>query len=319
MNISFFDLILNYLLYSKWIKNFTKIRTFLTYRRLYRNYLSVIMHVIINKYPIKGIIRNGASIVFPGYLEVLVFEGRYKGFEYDIPNDSLTLTKRSFGNAKTITFHGGISNGDLRAIFIDNIYQSLPVKNKTVIDIGANIGDSAIYFALHGAARIICIEPFPKNHDLADQNIKLNGFNNVSLILAGCSGRRGEVSIDVNSYFQTGNVFFLKDFKRGIKVPLLSLEDILNENNLHSNGSVILKMDCEGCEYESILSADEDTLQKFSHILIEYHHGYKDLKEKLQKSGFKVSVTRPILVTRFYDQDNQSLKFAVGNIFARRE
>jgi hypothetical protein len=78
-------------------------------------------------------------------------------------------------------------------------------------------------------------------------------------------------------------------------------------------------MDCEGCEYESILNANENTLQKFSHILIEYHHGYKDLKEKLEKSGFKVSVTRPILVTRFYDQNNSELKFAVGNIFAKRE
>jgi hypothetical protein len=51
-------------------------------------------------------------------------------------------------------------------------------------------------------------------------------------------------------------------------------------------------MDCEDCEYESILSAYIDTLQKFSHMLVEYHRGYRDLKEKLQSSGFIVSVSR---------------------------
>jgi FkbM family methyltransferase len=277
------------------------------------------MHVFANKYPINVIIRNGTTITFRNYLELQVYDGRDKGFEYDIPNDSVTLTEHFFGNMDVITIYGGVSNGDLRGIFIDKIYQDLPVRNKTVIDIGANIGDSAIFFALNGAARIIGIEPFPTNYELAEKNIKLNKLNNVSLKLAGCSNQRGEVNIDVDSYNQTGKVFLVKDYKRGIKVPLLTLEDILDENNIHSDGSIILKMDCEGCEYESILSADENTLQKFSHILIEYHHGYKDLKEKLQRSSFEVSVTRPILVTRFYDQDNPSLKFEVGNIFARRK
>jgi hypothetical protein len=56
-----------------------------------------------------------------------------------------------------------------------------------------------------------------------------------------------------------------------------------------------MKMDCEDCEYETILSASEQTLQKFSYMIVEYHHGYKNLKYKLEKSGFNVSVTRPRL------------------------
>jgi len=318
LNISLFDLILNYLRYLKRIRNFVKIRTFLTYRRIYLNYISVIMHVFTEKYPIKAILKNGTLVVLRNYLEVQVFDGRHKGFECDIPNDSVTLATRSFGNENTITIYGGVSNGDMRGIFIDNIYQNLPVKNKTVIDIGANIADSAIFFALCGATKIICIEPFPKNYEIAKKNIKLNNLNNISIILAGCSNRRGEIKIDVDSDYEAGKLFIVKDFKTGIKVSLLTLQDILNENNLDSDGSIILKMDCEGCEYESILSADENTLQRFSHILIEYHYGYKDLKEKLQRSGFKVSVTRPKLISRFHDLDGQKLKFAVGYIYAER-
>jgi hypothetical protein len=53
--------------------------------------------------------------------------------------------------------------GDIIGIFVDNPYEDLSVKNKTVVDIGGNIADSAIYFALWGANKIVCIEPLPKN------------------------------------------------------------------------------------------------------------------------------------------------------------
>ena len=41
--------------------------------------------------------------------------------------------------------------GDIIGIFVDNAYEDLSMKNKTVIVIGGNIADSAIYFALCGA------------------------------------------------------------------------------------------------------------------------------------------------------------------------
>jgi Methyltransferase FkbM domain len=53
----------------------------------------------------------------------------------------------------------------------------------------------------------------------------------------------------------------------------MTLEDILNKYNA-PNGKTVLKMDCEGAEYEIILSATVDTLLRFSHLLIEYHYGY---------------------------------------------
>jgi len=37
---------------------------------------------------------------------------------------------------------------------------------------------------------------------------------------------------------------------------------------------VPLKMDCEGCEYESILIKNDETLKIFKRIQLEYHYGY---------------------------------------------
>lgn len=47
-----------------------------------------------------------------------------------------------------------------------------------------------------------------------------------------------------------------------------------------------MKIDCEGCEYELILSTDEGTLARFDEIILEYHAGYLNLINKLRNCGF---------------------------------
>jgi hypothetical protein len=82
-------------------------------------------------------------------------------------------------------------------------------------------------------------------------------------------------------------------------------------------------MDCEGYEYDIILSATVDILRQFSYIQIEYHYGYKNLKEKLEKCGFNVSFSRP---HAFYIQTQRNMvtKYAKRNwvyldyIYAKR-
>jgi hypothetical protein len=69
-------------------------------------------------------------------------------------------------------------------------------------------------------------------------------------------------------------------------------------------------MDCEGCEYDVIFSSSKETLKRFSHIQIEYHYGYKNLKEKLEKCGFSVKVTRPVI-------NPLNRKYQVGYINAK--
>ncbi|MGH9926963.1 MAG: FkbM family methyltransferase, partial [Nitrososphaeraceae archaeon] len=81
------------------------------------------------------------------------------------------------------------SNGDVFNIFYKKEYEFLPVKDKVVIDIGANIADSSIYFAMNGAKKVIALEPFPKNFEIAQKNIAMNGFTDkVELLNAGCCG-----------------------------------------------------------------------------------------------------------------------------------
>jgi len=175
-----------------------------------------------------------------------------------------------------------------------NEYKTLPVKGKTVIDIGSNIGGSLIYFALRDAYKIIGFEPYPKSHNLSIKNITINGFSDkITAVLAGCSGKSGYLTIDPNFESDAGSQ--LHEFQNGIQVPLLTLLDIVKKFDVPQDSA--LKIDCEGYEYDIILSTPSEVLGKFSHILIEYHYGYKNLKKKLENCGFRVSTTTPWATT----------------------
>ena len=180
-------------------------------------------------------------------------------------------------------------NGEIVNIFVRDIYRNFPARGKIVIDVGANIADSCIYFVLHGAKRVIGIEPLFKNYELAKRNIKLNNFaNRITLILAGCSARPGSAKVMVSGAEGIGQQIS-RGLNNRIAVPLLTLEEILQQNNV-SNEETALKMDCEGCEYDVILSTPNKVLRSFTNILIEYHYGYRGIKEKLEKCNFDISL-----------------------------
>ena len=63
---------------------------------------------------------------------------------------------------------------------------------------------------------------------------------------------------------------------------LLTLQKIFEDYNLPNDA--VLKMDCEGCEYDSILKTSRDVLRKFANIQLEYHYGFRNLSEKLKRA-----------------------------------
>jgi FkbM family methyltransferase len=172
----------------------------------------------------------------------------------------------------------------LSSCFINDDYRFLPVKGKIVIDIGANVGDSTIYFAINGAQKVIALEPFPIMFTWAQKNVEENNLKNVILLQAGCSSNVDTMIIDP----EISNVgAILKETKRGVTVPLTTLENILVNHDIES---AVLKMNCEGCEYDVILSSPQSVIKKFSHILIAFHNGYHDLERRLLESNFTITI-----------------------------
>lgn len=169
-------------------------------------------------------------------------------------------------------------------VFCKEAYSILDVKDSIVIDIGAFIADSSIYFAVRGAKRVIGLEPNPFTYSLALENVKINGLENIVTVLNAGYGKDEVLRIKDQ---RVSGRDVLSTSNKDNTIELLSLSTIISKFNLE--GRLLLKMDCEGCEY-NLINEDHNTLRKFSQIVMEYHHGYEELKKLLEKLGFEVYI-----------------------------
>jgi len=152
-------------------------------------------------------------------------------------------------------------------VFDEESYKFLNVKNKNILDIGAFIGDSPIYFILKGAKKVYAIEPHPDAYNEIIENIKLNNMEDKIIpINMGISYEKDYITINIMDVNNVAGSFFNSNNK-GIKIPAGKLSDIIDKYNIDAQ---ILKMDCEGCEYDIILK-DYDTIKEFDEIGFEYH------------------------------------------------
>jgi FkbM family methyltransferase len=150
--------------------------------------------------------------------------------------------------------------------FEEKQWDFLNVQNKSVLDIGAFVGDSPIYFILKGAKKVYVVEPHPDAYNEMLENIKLNNMGDKIIpINIGINYDNGYVSIYKSVPDTQGAL--LKPEEKGIKASAGKLSEIIDKYNIDAQ---ILKMDCEGCEYDIILK-DYDTIKEFEEIGFEYH------------------------------------------------
>ena len=184
---------------------------------------------------------------------------------------------------------------------LDRDYEENCVQIKddwTVVDIGAGIGDFAISVAKeHPNCRVYACEPFPESFRLFKENIRLNAVQNVSEFQIAIGSSSAEMTLSTTGeavQHTTTDSTVARTAASRIKVQSLSLCDFFEVNCIeHCN---FLKLDCEGCEFEILLNAGLEILQKIDHICLEYHDGFtefshQDLLNHLEQNGFRVAST----------------------------
>jgi FkbM family methyltransferase len=302
-NVSLVDRVVAYAGFFK-----AKVSTVKVYHRAYRNFVSVIWNLVRKRFPIVAVLKNNISLVVRNETELafIAYAQFYDRIHLDMDSKLVTLSYPiSERNSKylDLKFFGAMESGDIIHIFFQNIYRNLPMHGKKIIDIGAQIGDSAIYFAINGADKVVAVEPLDKNFRIATQNISLNDVSEkVSVIRAACSNETMKLSS------RSDHVQPEKS-----DIPVITLEEIIKRIDIDEQEGLILKMDCEGYEYQIILSSKDETLRRFSHIQIEYHSGYSNLKNRLQDLGFEVSITRPVALRHSNSkQENMISKYKHG-------
>lgn len=189
-------------------------------------------------------------------------------------------------NKKAYHIGGYNSSATIFSTFILKDWNKLRVKGRTVLDIGGYVGDTAIYFAAKGAKRVIVYEAFPYSFKIAKKNINQNNLSDiVEINNCALGGMNSFITIDPN--YINDNESKVVAFSDGIKIPVITLKDIVEKYNINEG---CLKLNCEGCEYEVFDNIDIETLQKFSEIHMHYHANKSPLIKKLKLAGFKVKV-----------------------------
>lgn len=146
----------------------------------------------------------------------------------------------------------------------------IDLRGKEVVDVGAYVGDSTLYFLYKGAEKVIAIELHPHAYEELLYNLEINGVKDkVIAINAALGGRRGycRIPTDLDIDVTIGFNYLDRSIKEGVDVEIITLEDVLR----HVKEPYLLKMDCEGCEYE-VINYNFNLLTKFKYIFLEYHN-----------------------------------------------
>lgn len=169
------------------------------------------------------------------------------------------------------------------------------LKKPSIIDIGAHVGTFCIYSAKKiPNAQIFSYEPDKKNYEKLVKNLQINDISSVKAFNFAVGKSKGKSFLhpmNEEGFGSVGSTLINNEFE-AVEVSCLTLKDILTENKIENCD--LLKMDCEGSEFEIILNSDTEILRKIKSIAMEYHesenHNREELSSFLQDQKFMVNV-----------------------------
>jgi FkbM family methyltransferase len=225
--------------------------------------------------------RDGSSLALPPKLYGLLLNGLLDGLLEDvrckegavaakgftIPIRELSTSELAlealkrgwrYDEGHRCWFRGDVKFKHMRhyvlEVFDHEEYKYVDVDGRLVVDIGAGYGETAIYFLKRGARQVIAVEPCPKLFKEMVENLRLNEVEDrVVPINAAISSTPRVISVECPGERATANV--------------ITLGELIRKYDLRGG---VLKMDCEGCEYDVILN-DYEHVRLFDEVYFEYH------------------------------------------------
>jgi FkbM family methyltransferase len=182
---------------------------------------------------------------------------------------------------------------------------------ETIIDLGANIGLSAVYFKTkYPNAKVIAVEPEVHNYHLMVKNI--SGLNNVYTLCNAIWYEDKDLGIfDAGR----GEYGFRVVEPQGTQVGVttgITINDIVKKYNLTSID--ILKVDIEGAEKELFSHNYQEWLPKVRCIMIELHDGDHPgcttaVFRAIANREFNLFCQGENLIISFYDNKSNTVQY----------
>ncbi|MBE0612752.1 MAG: FkbM family methyltransferase [Burkholderiales bacterium] len=187
------------------------------------------------------------------------------GFLYPSPIGGIRLAVRANDGSDSFIF------GE---VFQHNYYRlGLPTQPKTILDVGANTGFTAVYFArTYTSARLACVEPIPANVRVLRRNLELNAVT-ADVFPVAITVEDGRVLMEILAKDYGHRIFDGTSSARveTLEVDALSIKTI--QKRLGWSRIGLLKVDIEGYE-KKLFSADCSWLWLVDAMCIECHEGF---------------------------------------------
>jgi FkbM family methyltransferase len=170
-----------------------------------------------------------------------------------------------------------------------------------IIDIGANIGVFAVFAATSAPdVTVYSYEPFPGNIEWLRRNIEQSGLSNVRVIEQAVAAESCQRTLHVNpdSWIVHSLVREEGSAAQDISVNCVSLDQVFENNRIESCD--LLKLDCEGSEYEILMGCRPETLRRIKRVVGEYHEGShiggtgQELRRFLEANAFRIDHFGPL-------------------------
>lgn len=194
-------------------------------------------------------------------------------------------------------------------IFIHNEYEFTPgTKTPNIIDCGAHIGLSVLYFKKHfPKATITAFEPNPGTFQLLKENVANNRLSGVRLVNKAVSDRNAALDFYIakgkSGAWSCGdsaapNPWITKETHQKIIVPAVKLSAYITKE------VDLLKLDVEGMEAR-VLTEIQPKLGKVRSIIMEYHgnkannsNRFARIRSIFNSNGFRYRVHHPYSILK---------------------
>lgn len=198
-----------------------------------------------------------------------------------------------FRNGTLINTGGGVDASTLYVVYFKKDYGDV-YGNESIIDIGANIGAFSIYAANQSPkAMIYAYEPNRSNFQILKNNIEENNLHGrVVIHNLGVAAAKGSLKLYISEGSPYHSIYPSAEKQKYIEMSCCRLKDIFTDNDIKKCD--LLKIDCEGAEYEIFYNTPAEYFAKIDRIRMEYHnrdipeYNIDSLTEFFKTMGFQI-------------------------------
>jgi len=206
-------------------------------------------------------------------------------------------TLKLLGKNLNITIRNDGDEAIMHEVLVQREYRPCDeiIKNAqhAILDIGGHLGFFSLYASLFNSkVPIYTFEPHEGNYQLLKQNLKQNRVKNVHPKQVAVGAEQKQIQLQISQEdLNHSTTKALEPTGEIQAVQQTTLERIFKKNRIET--CELIKMDCEGAEFDILYTAPDWIFEKTKHLFLEYHdwvegQSSNQLKHFLEKKGYRV-------------------------------